>query len=147
MSAMDIVSAARALRGVRFHHQGRSMQTGVDCLGLLVLVAEKCALRMDGVPLHARDRTDYGHNPDVMTLRAALDAALMQVDVETMQAGDVGLFLVDKRPQHLAIITDYPMEDEFGMIHAYAPQRKVIEHRLDAQWKDRLVGLYRFADS
>lgn len=144
MEEMNIVSAARALRGVRFHHQGRSVQTGVDCLGLLVLVAEKCALELDGLPLHARDRKDYGHNPDVEMLRAALDLALTRVDVATMQAGDVGLFMVDKRPQHLAIITDHPVEGEFGIIHAYAPHRKVIEHRLDASWKAKLVALYRF---
>ena len=139
-----IVEQARGLLGVKFHHQGRSRATGVDCLGLLVLVAQALQLTFEGAPLHARDRTDYGHNPDVGYLRSALERYLTKVDADAMQPGDVGLFLVDKRPQHLAIISDYPVGGEYGMIHAYAPLRKVVEHRMDEAWRERLVAIYRF---
>ncbi len=143
----EIVEAARALVGVKFHHQGRSRDTGVDCLGLLVLVARACHFHFEGAPIDRLDMTDYGHNPDVANLRAALDTYLQPVGRTAMRVGDVGLFAIDRRPQHLGIIADYPAAGEFAMIHAYAPQRRVVEHRIDELWDKRLVQLYRFIDN
>lgn len=137
-----IIREARALLGVKFHHQGRSREAGVDCLGMLVLVAQACGLSFEGQAVTAHDRTDYGHHPDTAFLAASLRRFLQPV--QDMRPGDVGLFLIDKRPQHLGVITDYPVAGEFGLIHAYAPLRKVVEHRLDEQWKERLAGLFRF---
>lgn len=143
-TAHDIIQAARSFRGVRFHHQGRTREAGLDCLGLLVVVATACGLEIEGKTADAHDRTDYGHNPDTTLLRQMLERYLVRVDVEVMQPADVGLFLIEGRPQHLGIITDYPVDGELGLIHAYAPHRKVIEHRLDEQWRTRLCGVYRF---
>jgi cell wall-associated NlpC family hydrolase len=52
--------------------------------------------------------------------------------------GDVGLFDFGSGPQHVALFTPR------GIIHAYAPARKVIEHGFQAPWPPRLCGLYRF---
>lgn len=141
----SIVEEARRLIGVKFRHQGRSAETGVDCLGLLVLAAKACDLRFEGEPIHRFDRTDYGHNPDTQSLRDILAAYLQPVTRDAVQPGDVALFHIQKRPQHMAIISDYPAEGAFGMIHAYAPQKRVVEHRFDESWQERLHSLYRFA--
>jgi cell wall-associated NlpC family hydrolase len=144
----DIVNAARSFIGVRFHHQGRSAITGVDCLGLLVLVAEACHLRFDGLSACDHDETDYGHNPDTARLNDALVRLLSPVPSGAMQAGDVILCTLDYRPQHLAILADYANAvGELSMIHAYAPLRKVVEHRLDETWRGRIAGVYRFVGS
>lgn len=137
-----IVREARSLLGVKFRHQGRSREAGIDCLGMLVLVAQGCGFRFEGETVEAHDRTDYGHHPDTAFLEASLHRFLLPAG--QMQVGDVGLFLIDKRPQHLGVVTDYPAAGEFGLIHAYAPVRKVVEHRLDELWKERLAGLFRF---
>ncbi len=143
----DIVNAARSFIGVKFHHQGRSAVTGVDCLGLLVLVAEVCQLKFEGGTANEHDETDYGHNPDTTRLKGALDRLLSPVPIEQMQAGDVILCTLDHRPQHLAILADYAAaEGELAMIHAYAPLRKVVEHRLDNTWRGRIAGVYRFVE-
>lgn len=140
----EIVQAARGWLGVKFHHQGRTRAAGVDCLGLLVKVAEECALEREGVMLSTLDKNDYGRNPDGKRLFDALAERLIQVDTGDVRPGDVGLFCVDKRPQHLAIVSDYPAMGELGMIHAYAPMRKVVEHRMDAAWRERMVAAFRF---
>jgi hypothetical protein len=36
-----------------------------------------------------------------------------------------------------------PMPGEMGMIHAYAPARKVVEHRYDPQWRRQTYAAYR----
>ena len=41
----DIIAQARTLIGVRFLHQGRDAAHGVDCLGLLLVVAAKLDIR------------------------------------------------------------------------------------------------------
>lgn len=39
----SVIAEARALLGVRFAHQGRHPQHGLDCLGFLLVVAERDA--------------------------------------------------------------------------------------------------------
>lgn len=136
-----LVEQARRYLGVRFAHQGRSKETGVDCLGLLVCVMRDVGLRLRQRDVEAHDRRDYRVFPDVHTLRFHLNQALDVAD--DMRVGDVVLFNVDGRPQHLALIADYPVAGRFGMIHSYAPMRKVIEHRLDEMWQSRIEQVYR----
>lgn len=143
----EIIDVARSWLGVRFHHQGRDKQAGVDCLGLLIVIANTCELAFRNVLLAAQDETDYGHNPDPDYLRAKLESVLMLIDNKNARAGDIALFSIDGRAQHLALLADYPCADELSMIHAYAPARKVIEHRLDAHWRKQMVAVFRMHES
>lgn len=141
-----IVASARSWIGTRFRHQGRSKKTannigGVDCLGLLVGVADELGLRHEGQILAAQDRRDYGHFPNEARLRANLERWL--TPVEEFSDGNMLLLSVDGRAQHLAIVSDHALGG-FGMIHAYAPARQVIEHRLDTMWKSSIVASYAF---
>lgn len=139
MDSHVLVAQARRYLGVRFAHQGRSKETGVDCLGLLL-----CAAEDSGLSVRQYDRRDYRAFPDTEMLRVQLDHALDRVD--TIQTGDVILFNIEGRPQHLALVSDYPAENVHGVIHAYAPMRKVVEHRLDAMWQQRIEQVYRLPD-
>jgi hypothetical protein len=140
-----IVACARGWLGTRFHHQGRLKRTsahrgGVDCLGLLVGVAAELQLRgTQGVPLAQLDETDYSHHPDHRRLFALLARNL----THCAQAlpGDVALFEIDGRAQHLGIITE--LGGECAIIHAYAPARAVVEHALDGFWRERLKAVFR----
>ncbi len=145
-----IVTAARTWVGTRFSHQGRRKGSdadrgGVDCLGLLIGIARELSLiAADGTPLAAHDVTDYSKTPDGAKFKATLDRVLLPQEARTPAAGMVGLFILDARPQHVAIISDYSPQ-AYGMIHAFAPARRVVEHRLDDEWRKRLVRLYRCA--
>ena len=139
-----IVARARELLGVRFMHQGRHAAHGLDCLGLLMVVAEGCGIRFGEMRPAQLDRRDYGARPDAAMLEALLKQWL--TPVTQAAPGDVLLLRVQGRPQHLAVVTDYPQAGEFGMIHAYAPARRVVEHRYDAAWRSATQGIFRLPE-
>jgi cell wall-associated NlpC family hydrolase len=119
----DIVVQARTWLGTPFHHQARLKRVGCDCLGLIIGVVDELDLKdKHGQPL-----------------------AAYEVPIENAQAGDLALFNMAGNPQHLAILTDY--ENALGMIHCYAQARRVVEHRLDDDWKNRLVKVFRWHQS
>lgn len=129
----EIVEAARAYLGVPFHHQGR-VRAGLDCAGLLVVVARDLGFE----PL---DLTNYDHDPDPDMLRSYLDRQLDRVSPFDRQIGDVLLMCLSSRSMrghHLGIVTD------IGIIHAYAPARMVVETHLDATMSRSIVGAYRW---
>ncbi|MEJ0009871.1 MAG: NlpC/P60 family protein [Alphaproteobacteria bacterium] len=139
----EIVAIARGFLGVRFAHQGRCGKSGLDCLGLLFAVASRAGITLRGRPALCHDRRDYGSRPDTDFLRAQLAYFLTPVAADGLRAGDVLLLNIRGRAQHLALVADYPGEGEWGMIHAYAVARKVVEHRLDEVWRERIAGVYR----
>lgn len=145
-----IVEAARGWLGTRFHHQGRlkasqEHQGGCDCLGLLVGVAKELALpAKQGGLLADFDARDYGRLPDGARLKAVLDKVLEPVEPQDMAEGDVLLLRLEETPQHLAIVSRYPYGG-WGMIHALAANRRVVEHRMDELWRNRVVAVYRVA--
>ncbi len=139
----NIATQARIWVGVPYLHQGRA-RTGIDCLGLLIKVAEALALRgRDGQLLTLADRLDYSIWPDVKAFQSALEQTLEPVT--TLKSGLVALFSLCGRAQHVGLLADYP-QGGISLIHAYAPLRCVVEHRLDNAWKRRLCGLYQIPD-
>lgn len=132
----DILASARACIGTRFRHQGRLVDHGLDCVGLLVCVARQCGMTVCDSPNYDR-RPAHGLLEKHLCL-----SGLSPVDLDDMQIGDVALFQFNGPPQHVAILGD--AHRPFSMIHSYMPARHVVEHRLDDLWRQRLVGAYRF---
>jgi cell wall-associated NlpC family hydrolase len=123
-----VVDTARSYLGVKYRHQGRS-RFGIDCLGLLVLVARD-------LWLFDADSNDYGRVPDGRKLQRGLEEHL---DTSSgLKLGNILLMRFEKNPQHLAIVTDR------GIIHSHSYAKKVVEHGLDDVWKDRIVREYTF---
>lgn len=154
--SLFIVAAARSWVGTAFAHQGRRKACGadpggVDCLGLLVGVAAECGLSRHGRALAACDRRDYGHYPDEQRLYESLARYLTAVPPAALQPGDACLMRIDGTARHLGIIGEYCCAADSAkaryltLIHAYAPARRVVEHRLDVQWRERAVAAFRFA--
>ncbi len=138
-----IVIQARTWIGTPFHHQARLKGKGCDCLGLIVGVVDELGLKdRNGVRLAAYDEVTYSKEPDGVYLAQKLTGLLKEVPVAEACAGDLGLFKVRENPQHLAIFSDY--NGALGMIHCYAQARRVVEHRLDDDWKSRLIKVYRW---
>lgn len=135
MSAQQAIAEARCLIGTPWRHRGRS-PWGLDCIGLIVR-----ALRVGGAPV--RDRTDYGREPWRDGLQQELAAQFQPVDWADAQAGDVVLLRWATRPEpgHVGLLTEHPAGG-WALIHCYS-QSAVIEHRLGAQWRALVVGLYR----
>ena len=139
----EIVNQARTWIGTPFHHQARLKKVGCDCLGLVVGVVDELGLKdKNGVPLAAYDEITYSKEPDGAYFTQKLIELLDEVSLADMRAGDMALFKVRENPQHVAILTDY--EGELGMIHCFAPARRVVEHRLDDDWRSRLLKVFRW---
>jgi NlpC/P60 family putative phage cell wall peptidase len=141
--AQDIIIQARTWIGTPFHHQARLKGKGCDCLGLIVGVVDELGLKdKNDQPLSGYDEVTYSKEPDGVYLTEKLTALLDEVPIAEARAGDLALFTVRNNPQHMAFLTDY--EDTLGMVHSYAPARRVVEHRLDDDWKSRLVKVFRW---
>ena len=141
--AENIVTQARTWMGTPFHHQARLKGKGCDCLGLIVGVVDELGLKdKNGVALAAYDEVTYSREPDGAYLTEKLTGLLEEVPIAEARAGDRALFKVRENPQHLAILTDY--EGTLGMIHCFAQARRVVEHRLDAEWQSRLIKVFRW---
>jgi cell wall-associated NlpC family hydrolase len=126
----QVVATARSWLGTPFHHQGRLKGVGVDCAGVIVGTAAELGLS-------AFDRTGYGHRPDSRELEELCGIHMRGVRLSAARPADVMLLMVDGQPQHLAFVTD------LGMLHAYAPSRRVVEHRIDESWRSRIVAAFR----
>lgn len=132
MTADEIITAARAVIGVPFRHQGRSL-SGLDCAGLIVHVARSFGLE-------CIDGEAYSRHPSGGMLEATLDSQPCLVRVSEKQPGDVLLMRFAKDPQHLGIFTGDTL------IHSYEKVGKVCEHRIDEAWARRIVRVYRFKE-
>jgi len=94
VSAEQIVVCARGWVGTRFAHQGRRKKSAgdagsVDCLGLLVGVADELGLMRDGRRLADQDETHYGHYPDSARLQAGLLRWLLKVAEKECVPGEM----------------------------------------------------------
>lgn len=127
----DIVRAARKYLGTPFHHQGRLRGIGVDCVGLLVGVAQDCGIE------HV-DSMAYNKRPDGKTLQREIEKSCTRIPLTEAMIGDILLFRFLGEATHVGIMSDK------GMIHTYQGVGRVVEHGLRPPWTNRLCGAYRF---
>ncbi len=130
LSRREIVACARSLLGTPYRHQGRQPGRGLDCVGVVVAIAQHFGI--SDYDIHDYPRLPEGDR----LLREAGIAGFRPL--ATAAAGDVYCFRMVHDPQHLAIATD------IGILHACARRGRVIEHRLDAAWRRRIVAAFRF---
>ena len=129
-TAQDIIDTARGYLNTPFHHQARVKGVGIDCAGLLICVARDLGLEH-------YDVQGYSRVPSGNDFERHLSANLDRItEIET---GCVLLMTFDVDPQHVAICTSTDT-----IIHAYYDVRKVTEHRIDAMWRSRIRGIFRF---
>lgn len=131
----DFVAAARALKGARWRHRGRK-PWAVDCVGLLVLAAEKVGF--DVLAPH-----NYGREPWENMLQRGLQANFgSPLPPDQAQYGDVALIRWRKGdPSHIAIVGDHP-EGWLTLIHAHNIHG-VVEHSLAPPFDKVIVEVYR----
>jgi lipoprotein Spr len=123
-SAEEIVARARSLVGARFRPQGRSAETGFDCVGV---VAE--AVGVVDVP------TDYAaRGGTAADLGAKLETAGFE-RAAAMRAGDVLVMVPGPVQFHLGIFTGS------GVVHGYAGLRRVVERPAPLPWP--ILGAWR----
>lgn len=132
-TAQDVVAEARTWIGTKFHHQARVKGAGVDCAGLVIMVAQSLGLT-------DFDITDYGRIPDGVTIRDLLDEHMDRVP-EALP-GDVMLFRYTLLDQHMAIRA--ALDGRPTIIHARGDVGRVVETGFDRLWQRRAVAAYRY---
>lgn len=143
MVTRDHVQAvAREAIGTPYGHCGRSLDKTLDCIGLLVVVAERC-----GLPTGGHDCSRYSRIPrDNLIVRELELAGLRIVDRDPLP-GDVGIFWISEtkrqpQPQHAAIFT--LKDNELSIVHSYSRVKRVVETTYDEYWEKRLFCVMTF---
>lgn len=150
MNGQSIIEAARRYEGARFRHQGRDPRTGVDCVGLAVVIARD--LGIDCV-----DSVTYARCPNPRNLlrvlskscdrisRAGGDALALDGDSSAFgvaRAGDLLIFSPRRPnlPRHLAVFTGS------DMVHAVEGNGidRVVEVPISQNWRECLHSTWRF---
>lgn len=133
-----LILAARRHLGVPFRHLGRT-PSSLDCVGLGWLSFADCGVILP-VPRH------YGRGPYRGHLMRSLIEALGDPlpNGAELEPADVGVFRFREEPHHVALIGDAPYGG-LTLIHADSSPtiRRVVEHRLDEWWLERLVAAFR----
>jgi cell wall-associated NlpC family hydrolase len=135
VSKESLIAEVRALVGVPFAHQGRSVH-GVDCIGAFKLAATNAGLDPEQAT-GLKDTLDYGRaaSPQLLAL-----VSRSCVRVRQLGPGLLVLFRFpgERDPQHFAILTD-----KRTIIHADAKQGHVVEHGYRGQWLKWTHSLWR----
>jgi len=119
-----VAARARGLVGVYFRPQGRTRESGLDCVGLVA-----AALKLKGV------RADYRlRGGSRSELAAELVAAGMR-PVMAARAGDVLVMRAGPEQLHMAVVT------ESGFVHAHAGIGHVVESPGQPEWP--VLGIWR----
>lgn len=126
-----VVARARALIGVRFRPQGRSIEHGLDCIGV---VAMATGMRRDETPrFYSLRTTDAGQANDGFGERGFVRIAPAEAE-----AGDVLLTRVGAGQIHVVILTPD------GYLHADSRLRRVAEVPGAVPWP--VLSAWRFPD-
>ena len=131
----EVAARAAALIDTPWHHQGRLPGIGIDCIGLVTVIAKQ-----RNYPIE--DRTDYGRDPAGSDLEDGLNRYFVSLPAsEEPIEGDIMLFEHPRtHRQHIAIRT------VAGLIHARAGKDgKVKEEPYADKWLHNLKGVYRWA--
>lgn len=113
----DVLAEAEKFIGVRWVHQGRSFEHGIDCIGLPSLVALNLGL------VQELARADYPRRPNGSFLTRFRETALIEILPSEAQPGDVLVFVDQAAPCHCGILTT--LYGEPAVVHAHAAARKV----------------------
>lgn len=130
--AERIVAAARAVLGAPFRLHGRDVETGVDCIGLVVLVLGRAGHRGVGALAPVAYSVRGG---DVARFAAGFESAGLR-RVRRSRPGDLVLVHAGVAQFHLMIASPG------GHIHAHAGLGRVVEMPGPSPWP--ILALYRW---
>lgn len=140
----DVERVARSYDQVKFHHQGRVRESGVDCAGLLFCVAKDL-----GLPYEVF--FDYDDVPDGKTVKMAVSKQMNELEMppddklKFALPGHAVLFWqsrVSRHPQHLGVLG--LRKGRLTLIHSTFDLRKVVECSMTEPWLGQMIGLFAF---
>ncbi len=130
----QVCNIARTYENTPYHHQGRKKHVGIDCAGLVLEISRELGIFQEG-----SDYDGYSMNPDGFKLINNLRNHCIEKNINDMQEGDILLMRFKESPQHLAVL----LEDNY-IIHSYLSAKKTTIHRLNEEWKNKVVAVFSF---
>ena len=129
-----IVDAARALvawrnprsgaTGVRYRHEGRSLEGGLDCCGVEIWIGWQVVAAW-APHVATFDIRGYGREPQPGYVRHFIEAGCTYVPQAQWQPGDIAIMRFDSWPFHSGVIVD--TEGHGRIVHAFLPRKRVVE--------------------
>ncbi|WP_175837106.1 NlpC/P60 family protein [Burkholderia anthina] len=113
----QFVAEARTWMDTPFKMQGRLKGVGVDCAGLIIETARVLGLTEFDYTTYRRPKGDM--------MRDFADDLMDPIRSDQTDAADVMLFRWGNHTTHIALLTG-----PRSVIHAHAPNRRVVEHDL-----------------
>lgn len=132
----------RSYLGVQFCHQGRSRETGLDCIGFLL--ADLHDRGWKPLSPETSEMMAYSRFPDGVMLKKYLSLEADPVEWGEKKQGDIVLMAYGRDPQHVGLLLDRN-GGGFNVIHSVSG-KGVVEHIYDDVWMKRLVGIYRIKE-
>lgn len=139
-----MIDAARSLVGVPFIHQGRSAASGLDCVGMIIVLGH-----LIKYPHEIADVEGYARTPSAGKLLEMMNKNLDEIPLSEVRAGDIYLMRVGGiKPRHTAVRVSDELDIVNGkeptMVHALNRGRmnRVVEHRC-RQWQQGFVKGFR----
>lgn len=129
-----VIALARQTLGTPFRHQGRVCGLALDCAGVAAHVAS-------GLQMPFNEWPGYATVPHDGLLEAVMAKQPCLTAVADKQPGDLLLMRFINEPQHVAIYTGETI------IHSYESIGRVVEHRLDSAWEQRITHIFRFKET
>ncbi|WP_219209444.1 C40 family peptidase [Variovorax boronicumulans] len=144
MTGSEIVAEARTHLGCRWRHQGRSRE-GMDCLGLVLLVAHALGIT-------DFDTRDYARQAADESMLEQCREHLLPIAFGAARPGDIAVMAFGSN-RHIGIFGDY-LYGGLSLIHAFSQRvdgkkpPQVVEHRFSDDWLRShgasLIGTFRF---
>lgn len=142
MTRNEITNIAKDLLGVKYTHQGRSVQ-GLDCVGFICEIANR-------LNYSYTDLESYRRTPSASKLLELLRENLDEIDLSEVGIGDIFLMrLGGVKPRHTAVkisdVTDLEKGLQPTLIHALntVSIKRVIEQPIEI-YRGQLVTGFRF---
>jgi len=159
MRREDVIAKAREFLGTPLAHQGRIKGKRIDCVGLVLCVADELGLfDKNGNSLGRNDHLNYGPQPlgnlvhETTKERLVLKwEASQKTPMPELTPGDVLTIRNPSAACHAGIVSS--LNGSLSIIHAYAVgpelpglrnKQRVCEHVIDADWRRRIEGIFEF---
>lgn len=148
----DWIASLRSYIGVRFRHQGRSRDYGVDCIGLAVCAALDIGIAhgAERIVGYSRIPTDNDFDKWAGRFSVPLPYNRLQAIDRQVKVGDIITFWIEQQgvTRHVAVYTGRDTQGRPSMIHSYAKEdRGVIECAINPNyWTRRISRIYRLPE-
>ncbi len=135
MTGKEVSDVAKTYVGTPFNHLGRVKSVGIDCIGIILGVAEDLSIPLTIHPEFKR----YGRRSRQRPLLDYMDEQFIKI--EKREVGSIAVSWFNrktKEPSHLGIVTS------IGMVHTNGHLGIAIEEHWSPMWAMKIVGFYKY---